>query len=197
MYVTGVILAAGGSRRLGAPKQLLPYGGSTLLGASIERARRCRLDQLVVALGASSQEIRARVDLGGTEVVENPSFGEGCSSSIRTALERVDRRADGIVLLLGDQPEVDPAAVRRLVEEASGSPLGVCRYDDGLGHPFWIHRRLFDAVHSLHGDKAIWKLVDSGRHRVTEIDVRGPLPRDVDTWEEYERLLESSPGSPG
>ena len=197
MYVTGVILAAGGSRRLGAPKQLLAYGGTTLLGASIDRARQCPLDQLVVALGASSEEIRARVDLGGTDVVENPSYGEGCSSSIKPALERVDRRAEGIVLLLGDQPGVDPAAVRRLIDEASGSPLGVCRYDDGPGHPFWIHRRLFDTVHSLHGDKAIWKLVDSGRHRVTEIDVRGPLPRDVDTWEEYERLLGSSPGSAG
>jgi molybdenum cofactor cytidylyltransferase len=197
VYVTGVILAAGGSRRLGAPKQLLAYGGTTLLGASVERARLCRLDQLVVALGASSEEIRARVDLGGTEVVENPSFGEGCSSSIKTALDRVDPRAEGILLLLGDQPEVDPAAVRRLVDEASGSSIGVCRYDDGRGHPFWIHRGLFDVARALHGDKAIWKLVDSGRHPVTEIDVRGRVPRDVDTWEEYERLLESSPGSAG
>lgn len=197
MYVTGVILAAGGSQRLGTPKQLLAYGGTTLLGASIERARRCQLDQLVVALGASAEEIRARVDLSGMDVVENPSYGDGCSSSIKAALDRVDRRAEGIVLLLGDQPEVDPSAVRRLVDEGCGSTLGVCRYDDGLGHPFWIHRRLFDAVRALHGDKAIWKLVDSGLHRVAEVDVRGPLPRDVDTWEEYEALLESSPGSSG
>lgn len=192
MRVTGVVLAAGGSRRLGTPKQLLAYGATTLLGASLAAARRCPFDQLVVTLGASAEEVRRTVDLSGVDVALNDEHTTGCSSSIRAALEVVEHRADGLVLLLGDQPGVDPRSVGRLIAEASGSPLGACRYDDGLGHPFWFHRQVFDDLHALHGDKAVWKLVESGRHPVTEVAVPGPVPLDVDTWEDYEALLEGA-----
>ena len=87
-FVTGLVLAAGGSRRLGEPKQLLPYGSGTLLDHALETARASAFDQLIVALGGSSGEVRSRVDLSGAEVVENPDFGEGCSSSIAAGLER-------------------------------------------------------------------------------------------------------------
>jgi molybdenum cofactor cytidylyltransferase len=77
-FVTGLVLAAGGSRRLGAPKQLLPYEHRTLLDHVLDTARACRFDQLVCVIGGSAGEVRARVELAGVEVVENPSFGEGC-----------------------------------------------------------------------------------------------------------------------
>ena len=90
MRVSGLVLAAGGSRRLGVPKQLLGYCGTTLLGASLAAARRCLFDQLVVALGASAEEIRATVDLTGLDVVVNDEHATGCSSSVRAALPVVD-----------------------------------------------------------------------------------------------------------
>jgi molybdenum cofactor cytidylyltransferase len=187
---TGLVLAAGGSLRLGAAKQLLAYNGTTLLGASLASARRCSFDQLVVTLGASADEVRQTVDLRGVDVVQNDEHSTGCSSSIRAALRVVDERTDGLVLLLGDQPEVQPPSVARLVAEAGGSPLGVCRYDDGLGHPFWFHRQVFEELEALHGDKAVWKLLESGRYPVTEVAVPGPVPLDVDTWDDYRALLE-------
>ena len=103
-FVTGLVLAAGGSRRLGASKQLLPYNGRTLLDHVLGTARACPFDQLLCVIGASADEIRGRVDLRGAEVVENRHFGEGCSSSIAAALSAVDPRADVLVLMLGDQP---------------------------------------------------------------------------------------------
>jgi molybdenum cofactor cytidylyltransferase len=187
--VTCVVLAAGGSRRLGRPKQLLAYRGTTLLGASLERARACHPDQLIVTLGAGAEAIRSSVDLEGTEVAESDEYTAGCSSSIKAALDRVDPRSHGIVLMLGDQPEVTPEAVARLVDGAGGAPLGICRYEDGPGHPFWIRRDLFYELRRLHGDKAVWKLAESGRHRVIEVPVPGPIPLDVDTWEDYRALL--------
>jgi len=192
VFVTGLVLAAGSSRRLGAPKQLLSYGETTLLGASLEMARKCGFDQLLVTLGGASEEVRSKVDLSGVQVVDNDEYETGCSSSICAALEHVDDRADGLVLVLGDQPEVSPTSVRRLVEEAGGSPIGICRYDDGLGHPLWFHRRLFRELALLHGDKAVWKLIESGRHAVTEVVVKGPTPLDVDTREDYMTLLDHS-----
>ncbi len=189
MFVTGVVLAAGGSSRLGVAKQLLAYRGTTLLEATLNTARRCGFDQLVVTLGAFSEQIRAQVDLSGTEIALNDSFGSGCSSSIRSALEHIAPSAGGVVLLLGDQPAVSPKSVRRLVRQTGRFPIGVCRYDDGLGHPFWFHRQVFSDLGSLHGDKAVWKLLESGRHQVAEVLVPGAVPFDVDTWEDYASLL--------
>lgn len=192
MTVTGVVLAAGESRRLGTPKQLLPYRNTTLLGATLEVARGAGFDQLVVTLGRAAQAVRDAVPLDGADVVTADDSPTGCSASLRAALERVDPRAAGIVLMLGDQPCLNPATVRRLATEGPTGPLMVCRYDDGIGHPFWLSRSLFGELRQLHGDKAVWKLVESGRHPVRELEVSGPVPLDVDTWDDYERLVASS-----
>jgi molybdenum cofactor cytidylyltransferase len=189
MFTTGLVLAAGKSARLGQPKQLLPYRGTTLLDATLQVARSCGFDQLLVTVGGASQEVQQAVDFTGAEVVVNREFATGCSSSISAAINVVDPRSLGIVLMLGDQPGVTPDAVRRLRAGAASSPLGVCRYTDGRGHPFWFHRDVFDDLRKLHGDKAVWKLLESGRYDVADVEIEGPVPLDVDTWDDYNALL--------
>jgi molybdenum cofactor cytidylyltransferase len=188
MTVAAVVLAAGASRRLGRPKQLLEYRGLTLLDAVLGTARAAGLDQVLVTVGAAAAEVRARVDLTAVEVVPVPDSGEGCGASLRTALTRLREGTEGIVVLLGDQPGVTVAAIDALLASASGSSVGACRYDDGLGHPLWFGRTLFPTLAGLHGDKAIWKVVDS-RDDLVEAPVPGPAPRDVDTWDDYQALL--------
>jgi molybdenum cofactor cytidylyltransferase len=187
MAVTGLVLAAGGSRRFGEAKQLLPFRGRTLLDATLDMARACGFAELLVTLGGSAAAIRAAVDLSGVRVIENPAFSTGCGSSISAAVSSVSAVADRLVLLLGDQPGIRPSDVHRLARVQT--PLGVCRYTDGLGHPFLFHRVVFGELAELHGDKAVWKLLHSGRYPVTEIDTDGTVPIDVDTREDYERLL--------
>lgn len=187
--VTGVVLAAGSSRRLGQPKQLLPYRDSTLLGETLVMARACSFDQLIVTLGGYAGEIGATVDLGGLHSVIVDDAGSGCSASLRVALGHVAPDSDGIVLLLGDQPGVSAATVSRLISQGSGAPIAVSRYDDGIGHPFWLSRSVFDEIALLHGDKGVWKLIESGRFEVAEVRAEGSIPQDVDTWSDYERLL--------
>lgn len=188
MFVTGLVLAAGSSRRLGRPKQLLPYRGATLLDATITMARRCGFDQLLVTLGCSAGEIRAHVDLSGARVVEVPDHRHGCATSLRQAIPAVDPRADGLVLLLGDQPGIRPETVAALLRGARDSPAGVCRYTDGVGHPFWFHTGLFPELAALHGDKAVWALLEHTPEAV-ELAVQETGPPDVDTWEDYQMLL--------
>lgn len=192
-FVTGVVLAAGASRRLGRPKQLLPYRDSTLLGVTLQRVRHCDFAQTVVTLGRAADEVREQVDLHGVDVVVAEDFGSGCSASLKVALQVVDPRADGIVLLLGDQPQLSPETVAALVATSSDAPISICRYRDGLGHPFWLSRSIFGDLARLHGDKGVWKIVDSGRFAVTSMPVDAPVPLDVDTWADYERLLAESP----
>ena len=188
-FVCGVVLAAGGSSRLGRPKQLLPYRGATLLDSVLDTARACGFDQLVVTLGGAAAEVRAAVDLSGADVVVNDAYGSGCSSSIAAATQALDPRCDVLVLLLGDQPGVTTDAVRALVGGRGEAPLAVCRYDGGRGHPFAFARSVFEDLAGLHGDKAVWKLLDRRARDVAEVAVPGPVPRDVDTWDDYEAVL--------
>jgi len=191
-HVTGVVLAAGASRRLGTPKQLLPYQDSTILGAVLAVARSCRFDQLIVTLGGAADAVRAALPLDGIDVVVAEDYRSGCSSSLRTALDAVDPNAAGIVLLLGDQPGVTAGTVGRLLG-GRRDPITVCRYANGVGHPFWLARKVFGALKKLHGDKGVWKLIESGRYPVAEIPIQGDIPLDVDTWDDYERLWAAVP----
>ena len=189
--ITGVVLAAGSSRRLGTPKQVLPYRDTTLLGATLDIARDAGFDQLIVTLGGAAEAVRAVVRMDGADVVTVDDYGSWMLGVVACRVGRVDPQAAGIVLMLGDQPSLAPATVRRIVAGAAGAEVIVCRYADGIGHPFWFSRDVFGELSQLHGDKGVWKLVQSGRYPVREIAVAGPVPLDVDTWDDYQRLLES------
>jgi molybdenum cofactor cytidylyltransferase len=188
-FTGGLVLAAGGSRRLGRPKQQLANRGTTMLDHVLGTARACAFDQLVVAIGGDADEVRARVDLGGADVAVNTAFGAGCSSSIAAALRVIDPRVDVLVLLLGDQPGVTPETVAALLAGRGDAPLAACRYDDGRGHPLAFARRVFGDLATLHGDKGVWKLLDRAGGQVADVPIAGPVPRDVDTDDDYAAVL--------
>lgn len=188
-FVTGLVLAAGGSRRLGRPKQLLAYGQRTLLDHTLDTARGCGFDQLLCAIGGSADDVRAGVDLSGVQVVQNEHFGSGCSSSIAAAVAAIDPRSTVLVLLLGDQPGVTAGTVSALLAGRGDAALAVCSYEDGRGHPFAFGAETFTELRMLHGDKAVWKLLERRAEEVVEVPVPGPVPLDVDTWEDYAAVL--------
>jgi molybdenum cofactor cytidylyltransferase len=188
-HVAGLVLAAGASRRLGQPKQLLPYGETTLLDHTLGTARACDFDQLLCVLGGGSEGVRETVDLSRADVVVNEQFGSGCSSSIAAAVGAIDAGCDVLVLLLGDQPGVTVDIVETLLAGRGEAPLAACRYDDGRGHPLAFARSTFGVLTQLHGDKAVWKLMDQRAADVIDVPVPGPIPLDVDTWDDYAALL--------
>jgi molybdenum cofactor cytidylyltransferase len=186
-YVTGLVLAAGGSKRLGQPKQLLPFGAGTLLGHVLDVARGCPFDQLLCVVNGDLQG----VDFAGVDVIHNPSFGDGCSSSIAAALGAVARRSEVLVLMLGDQPGVMASSIAALLAGRGDAPLAACAYDDGRGHPLAFARSMFGELRAMHGDKAVWKLLERHASEVIDVPIAGAIPRDVDTWEDYEAVSAS------
>ncbi len=192
-HVAGLLLAAGSSRRLGQPKQLLPYQGRTLLDATLDVVREVPFGQRLITVGGAAADVLHAVDVADFEVVDSLHFTDGCSSSIVSALDALAPDTEGIVMLLGDQPGVQASAVEALIAAATSerepAPLAVCRYNDGIGHPFWFGRQVFGDLAELHGDKAVWKLLESQRYPVTEVAIDGAIPLDVDTWDDYQTLL--------
>jgi molybdenum cofactor cytidylyltransferase len=93
--------------------------------------------------------------------------------------------------VLGDQPGVTAREVDALVRGRGGADLAVCRWADGRGHPFAFSRNVFGDLAALHGDKGVWRLLDRAGDAVVEVPVPDAVPRDVDTWEDYEAVLAS------
>lgn len=196
-FLSGLILGAGGSTRLGQPKQLLPFQGTTLLGWVVAQAEGATaLDEVVVVLGRAAEEIRSRMAFGRARVVENPVFGEGCSSSYRAGIGALDRRAEAVMVLLGDQPGVDRAIIERVAEawRRDGGRIALASYLGKRGHPMLFARDLFDRLVGLQGDKAAWKIVDAYPEWVREVPLDCSLPADVDTWADYEAARAAAEG---
>lgn len=189
--ISGLILGAGASQRLGPPKQLLPFRDTTMLGWVVAQAQHStRLDEVVVVLGRAADEIRERVNFGSARVVENPVFGEGCSSSYRAGLAAVSSKSAAIMIILGDQPGITPEIIDTLAAEwrLQPHPIALCSYRGRKGHPMIFARSLFEQLEGLHGDKAAWKLVDANSDAVLEVALDLPFPDDINTVEDFERI---------
>ena len=189
--MVGVVLGAGRSSRFGAPKQLLPFEDTTLLGQVVRNANASNLDQVVVVLGRASEELRASVDFGRAVVVENTAYSTGCASSLLAGMDAAGESCEALILLLGDQPGVRPEFINfALAEWRRERPwASVTSYREKLGHPFIFAREAFDDLRGLHGDKAVWKLIEAHPDRVLRVEIEAALPPDVDTPEDYEMAL--------
>ncbi len=183
-----MVLGAGSSRRLGRPKQTLAFGGQTLLShvmCDIESARS--LERIYLVLGGSGEEAESTLSLQRARVVFNYGYGAGCASSLLAGLDAAGE-CDGIVMLLGDMPGVTAAVIDAVADAWRQAPswAAVTDYRGQLGHPFLFSASSFSDLRKLHGDKAVWKIVDSEpQTRVARVKVDRPLPRDIDTWDDY------------
>ncbi len=188
----GVILAAGASRRMGEPKQLLPVHGRPLLEAALAAACESRLDEVVVVLGAHADQIRRTVRLGRARVVLNPAYAEGMSTSLRAGIASLGSHVGRAVVILGDQPDISAEVVDLLLDTqaASGLPAAALSFDGLLHPPVVLAREMWGDIESLEGDVGCRALVRAHPELVAavEADRPGGHPVDIDTREDFERL---------
>jgi CTP:molybdopterin cytidylyltransferase MocA len=184
----GLVLAAGAARRFGTPKQLAELDGIPLLQHAVDAMLAARgVDRVVVVLGAGAGEVRAAVDFGGAEVVECDGWAEGMAASLRAGVAAL-ASCDAIVVTLGDQPRMSPAAIAAVVEAAAPGVDAVrAVYDGEPGHPVLLRGALYDRVGLLRGDTGARDLLDGVQVRTVEVGHLG-RPGDVDTPEELEAL---------
>jgi molybdenum cofactor cytidylyltransferase len=180
-----LVLAAGGSRRLGRPKQLIPWRGRPLLEGVLTAVARWPADQVVVVIGAYEEEILAGVEFGEALIVLNPDWEEGIAASIRVGLDVLtrDRRFDRAFIALGDQPRIPDSVPEALLEamESSRRPAAVPKYRYDRANPVLVHRSLWPRLMSLEGDSGAARLLRTHPEWVEEVWIDHLPPQDVDT----------------
>jgi molybdenum cofactor cytidylyltransferase len=147
-----VLLAAGGSTRMGSPKQLLTYQGRPLIRHAVETAIASGCDPVMVVLGSHVQEIRAVLDGLDVVVVENTEWEKGMGTSIRAGISGAEiMGCDGAILALADQPLVTPEILKHLVEEheETGRPIIASEYAGTVGVPAFFAREYFPHLTGL------------------------------------------------
>ncbi|MGN6870201.1 MAG: nucleotidyltransferase family protein [Solirubrobacteraceae bacterium] len=184
--IGGLVLAAGAGTRFGERSKLLAdLEGRPLLEHAV--AAQCAVDELeqvVVVLGASADEILTRVDLMRAEPVVCPDWSEGQSASLRCGIEFLTREAEvsRVIVTLGDQPRVSPALIARFVSEPPGTRAV---YDGVPGHPVVLGPVQLRAIAGLRGDLGAREVLKGGP--TIECGDSSAV-RDVDTPEDLEAI---------
>ncbi|KOU47532.1 nucleotidyltransferase family protein [Streptomyces sp. WM6378] len=193
--VTGLLLAAGGGRRLGGrPKALLPHRGRPLVENAVRVLREGGCRTVYVVLGAAAQEVRARADLAGCVLIDNPDWAEGMGSSLRAGLEALaksDDAARAALVSLVDQPGIGAEAVARvLAAHRSGDSLAAASYDGKRGHPVLFGAdRWADIAASAMGDRGARAYLKAHEAEIELVECGDVAePYDIDTEADLGRL---------
>lgn len=189
--VLGVVLAAGGSTRMGRPKQLAELDGRPLLAHVLRALDNAPVDRVVVALGGAAGEVLEHVDLGRAEPLVVEGWAAGMGHVLASTLAQAGDDWAAVVVLLGDQPLVPAGAVTRAVEawRAGAGPVVTATYGGRPGHPRLFDRRLLPDLLRLTGDTGARDLLAAHPDRVHRVEV-GDLgsDADVDVEADLERI---------
>lgn len=189
-HIAAVILAAGTSTRMGRPKPLLHLRGRPLLDYALDAVREASVAQTVVVLGAAAERIRAAVPMADVEVVHNPEYEVGLSTSLRAGVAAA-RDADAFLFVLGDQPFVSSQTIDRIVRswESGGTGILIPTFRGRRGNPVLVDRSIAREVETLRGDAGFRSLFAEHAADVREIPVDDPgVLVDLDTPEQVEAL---------
>lgn len=193
--IAGVVLAAGASRRMGKPKQLLPLRGRPVLQHALDAAAASGVGEIVLVLGHEADAIRGAIALPArARVVVNQAWAEGQGGSLACGLAAVASEAAAAAVLLGDQPEVDATIIDTVLAayriDADTALRPVWRDAAGAthpGHPVVLARRTWTELATLDGDRGARELFRRHPDWVRELPMAGPPPSDIDDAADYRR----------
>ena len=191
--IAAVILAAGRSTRMGGPNKLLAeIGGRPLVRIAAEQALASRAQRVIVVTGHQREQVEAALQGLKVEVVHNPNFAEGLSTSLKAGLAAVPADVDGAIVCLGDMPQVDASLIDRLIagfDPERGALVVVPISGGKRGNPVVWSRRFFHELGTLEGDVGARHLIGRYPEAVAEVQVtdRAALT-DVDTPEAFEHV---------
>ncbi len=191
-FISGILLAAGLSSRIGEPKQLLPFGESTIVETVVDSMLGAKFDEVIVVVGHRATEIRDQLGKRPVSTVFNPDYREGMLTSAQTGIRTLQGN-DAFALMLVDQPFITSHLIDQVVDAYVQTDKGIAlpSYNYKRGHPVVFHQRYAGEILSLDADsggvRTLFKQYSDDIHYVT-VDTDRVL-RDIDYREDYERAL--------
>ena len=188
--IAAIVLAAGLSRRMGQAKLLMPVGGRPIIRYVVESVLAGGVDSVWVVTGPDVEPIEAALAGFEVQIVVNPAPEEGQAGSVRTGIAALPPSVDAVLIALGDQPSLAPSIIPALLaaRRASSKLIVAPRYRDGQGNPVLFKREIFPELLRLTGDQGARPIIQKEPARVEWVDLDLPMPPDVDTPDDYERI---------
>ena len=193
--VSGVLLTAGASSRMGECKPLLPWGEVTLIEAVTAELLRVEFCELVVVLGREADRVAALLEQMGDariSIVRNHDYADGVASSLQAGLAACSPTSEAAAVLLADQPTLGHALVERVIaawlagDREAARPVYVGPEGETVpGHPVLLGRSLWPSVAALSGEQGARELFAADPSLLLELELDGPPPPDIDSPEDY------------
>ncbi len=189
--VTAILLAAGTASRMGrGNKLLLKIADKTVLQWSVENVLASKVTQIFVVAGKDFEEVQSCLSQFGVTVVHNSNYQSGISASLKAGLKMVASSTDGALILLADQPNLQPQTLNRFLElfSASDKKIIAGQYDPITGNPVLFHRKYFNDLLQLHGDVGARSLLKSFPGEIATVEIPPEQRLDVDTPEDFSKI---------
>jgi molybdenum cofactor cytidylyltransferase len=184
-----VVLAAGASTRLGTPKQLLPYNGTTFIRRTIETSLLAQADSVHVVFGYEAKKMKSEISDLQVDIVLNPHWQNGISTSIRSGIQSLESNIDAAIIVLCDQPKLSTAILNTLIDTyiSTRASIVTCTYAGTVGVPTLYDRRIFPELLALRGDNGAKPIIERYAAERIEIDFSGGEV-DIDTIADQGKL---------
>jgi len=188
--IAAVVLAAGLSRRMGQPKLLMKVGGRALVRYVVESVLSGGVDSVWVVTGPDVEPVEAALAGIEVQIAVNPAPEEGQAGSVRTGIAALPASVDAVLIALGDQPLLAPSIIPALLAARRTTPKLIVapRYRDGQGNPVVFKREIFPELLRLTGDQGARPIIQKEPTRVEWVELDLPMPPDVDTPDDYEKI---------
>ena len=192
--IAAVILAAGASRRMGQPKQLLLVDGEPMLARVVDAVVTAGLDQVIVVLGASAEQAQPLLAGKAITIVHNPDWPEGMASSLRIGLAAVSPQAEAALFTPADLPRLLPTTIQHIIDHyhSTGKSVIIPSYHGRRGNPVLFARSLFPELMALRGDVGGRAVFAAHPEQVAMLEVSDAgILLDIDTPDEYRAATQS------
>ncbi|MDF9406852.1 MAG: Nicotine blue oxidoreductase [Pelotomaculum sp. PtaB.Bin013] len=189
--ISGVVLAAGVSSRLGVPKQLLAYRGRSLIVHVVENLLMSQVDEVVVVLGNRAEQVMEVLAGYSIRTIINREFTAGQSTSLKAGLTALSSATRAALFVLGDQPLVNAQTINLLIDHYWLAGGIVAPYFNGKrGNPVLFDRDFFKEISFLSGDVGAREIIRKHPESLVKVNVTDSgVVFDVDTWGDYHALI--------
>lgn len=190
--ISAILLAAGQSKRMGEPKQLMPFQQSTIVEQAIDNLLGSAANEVIVVVGYRAEDVIKAIAAKPIQLAVNPDYEHGMSTSIIAGLKRLHSEVEAVMLALGDQPLVNSQTINRLIDEFRDHDEGIAipTYQGRRGHPIIFAIKYKEQLLKLKGDVGGRQIIKDHPNDVLEVAVNAEsVIADFDTRSDYQSRL--------